>query len=155
MSLDSGIIDKLVNILLHDDVDVKKEAVWALSNSTQNAQPHQILEMVKRGILKALSEILKLNDNKSLIVAMEGIENVLKVGQEHFMNNAENVNEFVLELEKVGGVDRIEALQQHKNHAVYDRAVHILEKYFNEEEDNVDAIMDMITNKDNGASYTF
>jgi len=37
LCLDVGIIDKLVNILCHDDMDVKKEAVWALSNSTQNA----------------------------------------------------------------------------------------------------------------------
>ena len=36
--------------------------------------------MVQRGILKALSEVLKMVDSNSLIVAIEGIENILKCG---------------------------------------------------------------------------
>jgi len=61
----------------------------------------------------------------------------------------------VLELERVGGVDRIEALQSHKNHAVYERAVHLLETYFNDEGDDVDTIMNLMSNKESGATYTF
>jgi importin subunit alpha-1 len=41
MALEIGLIDKLVHILMHDDNDVRKEAIWALSNSTQNANPEQ------------------------------------------------------------------------------------------------------------------
>jgi len=41
MALEIGLIDKLVHILMHDDNDVRKEAIWALSNSTQNANPQQ------------------------------------------------------------------------------------------------------------------
>lgn len=46
---------------------------------------------------------------------MEGVENILKVGAEHFMN-AQNMNEFSLALETCGGLDRLEGLQMHKNH---------------------------------------
>jgi hypothetical protein len=37
--LEIGLIDKIVALLQHDDPDIKKEAVWALSNSTSNATP--------------------------------------------------------------------------------------------------------------------
>jgi Armadillo/beta-catenin-like repeat len=32
-----GIIDKLINILINDDAEIKKEAVWAVSNCTAGA----------------------------------------------------------------------------------------------------------------------
>jgi hypothetical protein len=35
------LIDKLVNILADDDISVKQEAVWALSNCTASANPEQ------------------------------------------------------------------------------------------------------------------
>ncbi len=68
-------------------------------------------------------------------MAMEGIENILKAGKLHFMNsNGENL--FALQLEMCGGVDKLEELQLHKNHAVYERAVRMLEEYFNVEAEN-------------------
>lgn len=40
---------------------------------------------------------------------MEGIENILKKGQSHFINENGD-NEFALELEICGGVDKLEDL---------------------------------------------
>jgi hypothetical protein len=37
MCLDLGIIDKLIYLLINDDVEIKKEAVWAVSNCTSGA----------------------------------------------------------------------------------------------------------------------
>jgi importin subunit alpha-1 len=34
LSIETGIIEKLILILTGDDVEVRKEAVWALSNTT-------------------------------------------------------------------------------------------------------------------------
>jgi hypothetical protein len=44
-----------------------------------------------------------------LIVAMEGIENILKCGQSHFINDKGH-NLFALELEICGGIDKLEDL---------------------------------------------
>jgi len=63
--------------------------------------------MVEKNCLGALSQTLSIQDPKTLIVAMEGIENVLKCGAEHFLNTAGN-NEFAVRLENVNGVDKIE-----------------------------------------------
>lgn len=48
----------------------------------------------------------------------------------HFIDeNGEN--KFALMLEMCGGVDKLEALQTHKNNQVYERALRLLENYFN------------------------
>jgi len=44
-----------------------------------------------------------------LIVAMEGIENILRCGQVHFVND-KGENMFALELEICGGIDKLEEL---------------------------------------------
>ena len=65
---------------MNDEIEIKKEAIWALSNTTSNATPSQFMDLVDRGMLKCLIESLKLNNLKILAVALEGIENVLKCG---------------------------------------------------------------------------
>jgi hypothetical protein len=32
-------MEKLIMIIINDDFEIKREAVWALSNTTQNASP--------------------------------------------------------------------------------------------------------------------
>ncbi len=66
-----------------------------------------------------------------LAVALEGIDNVLKVGKEHFTQSGEN--QFALMFEQEGGLDKLEELQYHANHQIYDRVIKILELYFQEE----------------------
>ena len=78
--LDLGIIDKLINLLIHDDIDIKKEAVWGVSNCTSSAMPHQIGTLVDKGIVRALVQTLKINDSKILAVSLEGLDNILKCG---------------------------------------------------------------------------
>jgi|APGre2960657423_1045063.scaffolds.fasta_scaffold218091_1 hypothetical protein len=45
-------------IIINDDFEIKREAVWALSNTTQNASPQQYLYMVERNALTALTTVL-------------------------------------------------------------------------------------------------
>ena len=37
MCLDLGLVDKLIYLLINDDIEIKKEAVWAVSNCTAGA----------------------------------------------------------------------------------------------------------------------
>ena len=74
----------MIYLLIHDDIEIKKEAVWAVSNSTAGASAEQFGFLVEKGILKALCSVLAMKDPRILAVALEGIENVLKAGKEHF-----------------------------------------------------------------------
>ncbi|CDW72241.1 importin subunit alpha-1-like [Stylonychia lemnae] len=134
LCLDLGIIDKLINILINDDIEIKKEAVWAVSNSTAGATFEQFIVLVHKGILKALSATLKMRDARILAVALEGIDNILKSGQQHFPQRGQE-NQFTIELEMCGGLEEIEQLQTHPNHSIYERAMKLLVNYFEEQQD--------------------
>jgi hypothetical protein len=79
--LDLGVVDKLIQILLLDDTEVKKEAVWAVSNCTASASFSQFAALVDKGIIKALLATLKMQEARILAVALEGLENILRSGQ--------------------------------------------------------------------------
>jgi importin subunit alpha-1 len=99
--------------------------------------------MAERQALTALTAVLANPDSKTLIVALEGIENFLKVGKLHFPDE-KGENQFAIMLEYCGGVDRIEALQTHKNHEVYERALRLLETYFSLDSGDADNLMGVI-----------
>lgn len=58
---------------------MKKEAAWAISNATSGGTPEQIKHLVEQGCIKPLCDLLTVEDNKIISVALEGLENILKV----------------------------------------------------------------------------
>jgi importin subunit alpha-1 len=86
MVINSNIVPILVNIILHDEQQVKSEAIWALSNTTAMASPAQFGQLVEQGLIRGLGSILKLDNTKMLNVTLEGLRNVLKCGKENFQD---------------------------------------------------------------------
>ena len=70
--------------MCEDDVSVKQEAVWALSNCTASANPEQFEQLIEIGILKGLGKCLSINDAKILAVTLEGLYNILLCGKKYF-----------------------------------------------------------------------
>ena len=58
---------------MQDGMEIKKEAVWALSNTTANASPDQFKILVEKNIIKALGSMLKVKEPRILLVALEGL----------------------------------------------------------------------------------
>ena len=63
-----------------------------------------------------------------MIVAMEGLDHVLRHG-----TTQDGEHAYGLEFEKLGGLDILESLQQHKNAEVYAKALKLIEDYFQPE----------------------
>jgi importin subunit alpha-6/7 len=61
------------------EFDIKKEAAWALSNATSGGTHDQIKYLVQIGCIKPLCELLVCSDVRIVTVALEGLENILKV----------------------------------------------------------------------------
>ncbi|KAI9592031.1 armadillo-type protein [Syncephalis fuscata] len=152
--IDANIIPPLVNILQHGDFKTKKEACWAISNATSGGlhKPDQIKYLVSQGCIKPLCDLLQCMDNKIIQVALDGLENILKVGeQEKPVTNG--INQFALFVEDAGGMEKINALQIHDNVDIYKKAYQIIDKYFSEE-DEEDATLAPTVNENTGA-YAF
>lgn len=56
-----------------------QEAAWAISNATSGGKPEQIKYLVTEGCIPPLSDLLEVQDAKIVTVALEGLENILKV----------------------------------------------------------------------------
>ncbi|XP_057508732.1 importin subunit alpha-like [Actinidia eriantha] len=133
---DAGIIAPLVQLLQNAEFDIKKEASWAISNATSGGTHEQIKFLVSQGCIKPLCDLLICPDPRIVTVCLEGLENILKVG-EVGKNSGEtgNVNFYGQLIEEAEGLEKIENLQSHDNNEIYEKAVKILETYWLEEEE--------------------
>ncbi|KAG2223595.1 hypothetical protein INT45_001677 [Circinella minor] len=135
--IDGGLVRPLIQILAHGDFKTKKEACWSICNATSGGlnKPEQIHYLVAEGCIKPLCDILTVMDNKITMVALDGLENILQVGEVERTNTVDNLNPYALAIEECGGVDFIHELQTHDNQEIYKKAYNIIDKYFSDEED--------------------
>jgi len=128
--IEANIIPPLIHLLANAEFDVKKEAAWAISNCTSGGSPEQINYLVQNGCIPPLCDLLSSTDTRIVMVAMEGLENILRVvGDKKGKKYAELV-------EAADGLDKLEQLQVHQNAEIYEKAVKILETYFAAEEED-------------------
>lgn len=92
--------------------------------------------MVSSGCIKPLCDLLLCPDPRIVIVCLEGLENILKVGEaEKNQGNTGDVNAFAQMIDDAEGLEKIENLQSHDNNEIYEKSVKILETYWLEEDD--------------------
>lgn len=142
--IDANIIPPLINILHNADFKTRKEACWAISNATSGGlqEPSQIRYLVSQGCIKPLCDLLTMMDNKVIQVALDGLDNILKVGEmDKTAAGPSGINQYAIFVEEAGGMITIHNLQQHDNLDIYKKAFNIMDKYFPDDED-VDTAID-------------
>ena len=150
--IDNNIIPPLIQLLMNADFDIRKEAAWAISNATSGGTPQQIQYLVSQGCIRPLCDLLAVADAKIITVALEGLENILKVGEQMTkQHNGENV--FANFIDEAEGLEKIESLQQHPSNDIYSKAVKLVETYF-EVDDEEDITVAPTINADQG-QYSF
>merc|ERR1711934_224576 len=77
---DNNIIPPLVELLKNAEFDIKKEAAWAISNATSGGSVEQIKYVVDQNSIQPLCDLLDAKDGRIVTVALEGLENILRVG---------------------------------------------------------------------------
>ena len=125
-----------MNLLQTAEFDIKKEAAWAISNATSGGSHDQIKYLVSEGCIKPLCDLLICPDIRIVTVCLEGLENILKVGETDKTLAAGDVNVFSQMIDEAEGLEKIENLQSHDNNEIYEKAVKILEAYWMDEEDD-------------------
>ncbi|KAL6527590.1 hypothetical protein OROMI_029401 [Orobanche minor] len=133
--IEAGIISPLVLLLQNAEFEIKKEAAWAISNATSGGTNDQIKYLVHEGCIKPLCDLLASPDPRIVTVCLEGLENILKVGEaEKNLGNTGDMNVFAQMIDDAEGLEKIENLQNHDNNEIYEKAVKILEAYWLEED---------------------
>ncbi|KAJ8899099.1 hypothetical protein K2173_010252 [Erythroxylum novogranatense] len=135
--MDAAIIAPLVQLLQNAEFEIKKEAAWAISNATSGGTHEQIKFLVSQGCIKPLCDLLICPDPRIVTVCLEGLENILKVGEaEKSLGNTGDVNLYAQMIDEAEGLEKIENLQSHDNNDIYEKAVKILETYWVEDDEN-------------------
>lgn len=164
--IEANIIAPLVHLLQNAEFDIKKEAAWAISNATSGGSHEQIKYeinfvslaqlvlgslsslqilylfagyryLVNQGCIKPLCDLLICPDPRIVTVCLEGLENILKVGEAEKNSGATgDVNIYAQMIDDAEGLEKIENLQSHDNTEIYEKAVKILETYWLEEDDD-------------------
>jgi len=132
--IDNNIIPPLVQLLEQAEFDIRKEAAWAISNATSGGTHQQIKFLVHQGCIPPLCDLLGVGDPKIVTIALEGLENILKVGlSDSAMNGGHN--DMARHIAEADGLTKIEDLQQHSNNDIYEKCIRILETYFGVDEE--------------------
>lgn len=121
----------LVKILENGDFKTQREAVWAITNITSGGTNEQIIHMIEKyPLMKPYCNLLLAKDTRTVSVVINGLQSLFKVAEA--VNGLTN---FCIMLEEIGTVDKLEALQNHENQEIYERAYNLIETYFNEDGD--------------------
>jgi len=131
--IDANLIPPLVAMLRDESFDIQKEAAWAISNATSGGTPAQIKLLVDHGVIPALCNLFSCSDAKIIMVALEGVENILKSGKKEAARSC-SINPYIDAIEECGGLDGLENCQRHDNEDIYERAVRMLREHFESEE---------------------
>eukprot|EP00590_Aulacoseira_subarctica_P009947 CAMPEP_0172418440 /NCGR_PEP_ID=MMETSP1064-20121228/4932_1 /TAXON_ID=202472 /ORGANISM="Aulacoseira subarctica , Strain CCAP 1002/5" /LENGTH=543 /DNA_ID=CAMNT_0013157381 /DNA_START=41 /DNA_END=1672 /DNA_ORIENTATION=- len=132
--IENNIIPPLIQLLTNAEFDIRKEAAWAISNATSGGTPQQIKFMVQQGCIRPLCDFLTVSDTKIVTIALEGLENILKVGEQDMILTGQP-NQMATFIAEAEGLNKIEMLQQHENNDIYEKCIKILETYFGVEEE--------------------
>ncbi|ERT02843.1 karyopherin alpha [Sporothrix schenckii 1099-18] len=141
--IDANIIPPLIHLLSNGDLKTRKEACWAISNATSGGlqKPEQIRYLVAQGCIKPLCDLLACPDNKIIQVALDGLENILKVGELDRQAQGEGndaINTYALFIEECGGMEKIHDCQTNANEEIYMKAYNIIEKYFSDDDEGAE-----------------
>jgi len=133
----NNLFQPVIHLMQRGEFDVKKEAAWAVSNATSGGSPAQIRYLVTLDVISSLCDLLNSNNVKVIMVALEGLENILKVG-ENDKAKTQGRNLYAQKVEECGGLDQLENLQTVEmiGDDVYERLIVIVRKYFGGEQDD-------------------
>jgi hypothetical protein len=124
-----GVARSLIDNALNASWEVRKEAIWALSNICTTGDDIQVMGLVQCEGLQPLAEVLSLHnaDANVLGAALDAIEQVLEVGDRHERDYCKLLDEY-------NGIENLENLQEHPSNTVYEKTVKIIETFFGADE---------------------
>lgn len=133
--IDANIFPILIKILGKAEFKTRKEAAWAITNATSGGTAEQIRYLAAQGCIPPLCDLLTVMDSKIVQVALNGLENILRLGEQDAATH-NGINHYAVLIEECYGLNKIEFLQSHQNIDIYEKAFNMIDRYFGSEEED-------------------
>ena len=140
-----GCMQQVIEMAISSEWEVRKEAIWIVSNIATGGTDKQIMAAVEAGAIDAICSVLNVNDSKMVLVALDAVDAILKLGEKLNKDYASFVDE-------CDGLTMIESLQEHESDEVYQKAIGIIETYFGTDDDGED---ENLAPEVNGGTFSF
>jgi hypothetical protein len=127
--IDAGLIPQVIHLLAKGDLATRREAAWCINNLSLSGKREQVAYVLQQGVLVPFCQLLETDDPQILVVVLDGINNILKMASA----NEQDLMALTSQIEECNGLDKIEALQNHRNEEIYKLAYDIIDHYFSEE----------------------
>lgn len=129
------IFKEILNLAQNVDLDIKKEAVWCITNASYVKNVKSILKLVDLGVMDVLVECLDCTDTRILIITLDAVNNILSAGNNILINDdSMSYNPLATQFDEIGGLAKIENLQNHVSSSIYSKVVSIMDAYYGLEE---------------------
>ena len=126
----ANLIPSVIKLLKSNDIMIRKEAAWVISNIAEKKLSSQVNYIVSQGCIGPLCNILLDNEVKNISISLQGLENILSVGDIEKKENPEsNTNKYIQLINEFDGFKTIQNLQTHPNFSIQSQARNLTEKY--------------------------
>ena len=125
----AGLIPRIVDLAFSSNEDINFNIANALGNATGKGRPDQLAYFVKSGIIKALCNLLQNQNEKTVLIAMLGLESILKYGKNSF-NDDKELTEFLSVIRQCDGLVNLKLSKRHRDHSISSLARNIIKTYF-------------------------
>eukprot|EP00301_Raphidiophrys_heterophryoidea_P008429 c13129_g1_i2.p1 GENE.c13129_g1_i2~~c13129_g1_i2.p1 ORF type:complete len:396 (-),score=98.63 c13129_g1_i2:157-1344(-) len=125
--INACVLPRMLALLSHTNRNIRKESACAVSNVTINGTLVQIQFLVQCGCIRSLCDLLVAREIRTLNCTSRGIENILRAGDEIRLQNHLEVNPYIEQVRLAEGLSKLEALQNHTDNEIRNRAQSILE----------------------------
>ncbi|XP_053212302.1 importin subunit alpha-3-like [Panonychus citri] len=143
--IDANLIPGIIRHLARGDFQTQREAAWAITNMTISGNKGQIEYLVSHEVIAPMCDLLSVKDVQILQVVLDGLMNILKMAGKNFYPVADQI-------EKCGGLDKIELLQNHDNPDIYRLSYEIIDSFFSDDNDE-DA--SLVPTSNDGTGFQF
>ena len=129
--IDARMLPMIINAAWKMEVEIKREAAWAIANIAAGGNCKQIHQMVLDGCFAPLVEFLSGGDTKLIEVALAAISNILACG-ERIAAVRSTTNDYKIVLYENDAVSIIEELQHHHSHEIFEKSQAIIKDFYSE-----------------------
>ncbi|KAL0961585.1 hypothetical protein UPYG_G00354820 [Umbra pygmaea] len=126
--LNCGLLPPLIDLLRNGNFKTQCEVLWAVANFCTGGTVEQVVQLIQSGCLDAVLNLLTVKDSNTVLFIMYTLNNLFMAA------GTGDTEKLCLLFVKLGGLEKLEQLQNHEIATVSCTAQALIEKFFTDDD---------------------